>query len=169
VPLSIQHVLGVFPIEHRCQSGSRSWRVLDDTNSVSSFNHPATEAERNAKMFAIGVLVPLSTGRLGKSWRHVQHVLGVFPIEHRCQSGSRSWRVLDDTNSVSSLSIGTHIGWEEPIIQRLTPPSTRLLVFDSDPASGQVNHTAAAYPTCSRRISYRAPVSVGISVMARAW
>ncbi|KAJ5226401.1 hypothetical protein N7468_007626 [Penicillium chermesinum] len=38
---------------------------------ISAFlNHPAAEAERNAQMFAIGVLVPLSSGRLGKSWRH---------------------------------------------------------------------------------------------------
>ncbi|PYI27022.1 hypothetical protein BP00DRAFT_429800 [Aspergillus indologenus CBS 114.80] len=38
---------------------------------ISAFvNWPAEEAERNAKMFAIGVLVPLSSGRLGKSWRH---------------------------------------------------------------------------------------------------
>ncbi|KAJ5581492.1 hypothetical protein N7535_000112 [Penicillium sp. DV-2018c] len=45
--------------------------VHEQYAGISSFlNHPATEAERNAKMFAIGVLVPLSTGRLGKSWRH---------------------------------------------------------------------------------------------------
>jgi hypothetical protein len=33
-------------------------------------NHPAPESERNALMLAVGVLVPLSYGRLGKSWRH---------------------------------------------------------------------------------------------------
>lgn len=33
-------------------------------------NQPAAEAERNALMLAVGVLVPLSFGRLGKSWRH---------------------------------------------------------------------------------------------------
>ncbi|KAJ5614964.1 hypothetical protein N7537_000078 [Penicillium hordei] len=45
--------------------------VHEQYAGISAFlNHPATEAERNAKMFAIGVLVPLSTGRLGKSWRH---------------------------------------------------------------------------------------------------
>ncbi|KAL4982098.1 hypothetical protein BDW68DRAFT_171392 [Aspergillus falconensis] len=38
---------------------------------ISAFiNQPADESERNAKMFSIGVLVPLSSGRLGKSWRH---------------------------------------------------------------------------------------------------
>ncbi|KAH8432325.1 uncharacterized protein LDX57_009964 [Aspergillus melleus] len=45
--------------------------VHEQYSGISAFvNHPAEEAERNAKMFAIGVLVPLSSGRLGKSWRH---------------------------------------------------------------------------------------------------
>ncbi|OJJ45579.1 hypothetical protein ASPZODRAFT_133418 [Penicilliopsis zonata CBS 506.65] len=38
---------------------------------ISAFvNRPAAESDRNALMLAIGVLVPLSSGRLGKSWRH---------------------------------------------------------------------------------------------------
>ncbi|RAL16708.1 uncharacterized protein BO97DRAFT_467318 [Aspergillus homomorphus CBS 101889] len=45
--------------------------VHEQYAGISAFvNWPAEEAERNAKMFAIGVLVPLSSGRLGKSWRH---------------------------------------------------------------------------------------------------
>ncbi|KAJ5523802.1 hypothetical protein N7494_010452 [Penicillium frequentans] len=45
--------------------------VHDQYAGISAFlNRPAAEAERNARMFAIGVLVPLSSGRLGKSWRH---------------------------------------------------------------------------------------------------
>ncbi|KAJ5161993.1 hypothetical protein N7492_007385 [Penicillium capsulatum] len=45
--------------------------VHEEYAGISAFlNQPAAEAERNAKMFAIGVLVPLSSGRLGKSWRH---------------------------------------------------------------------------------------------------
>ena len=41
--------------------------VHEQYAGISAFlNHPATEAERNAKMFAIGVVVPLSTGRLGR-------------------------------------------------------------------------------------------------------
>lgn len=50
---------------------SVSYFVHDEYAGISAFlNQPAEEAERNAKMFAIGVLVPLSSGRLGKSWRH---------------------------------------------------------------------------------------------------
>ncbi|KAE8150864.1 hypothetical protein BDV25DRAFT_153571 [Aspergillus avenaceus] len=45
--------------------------VYEQYAGISAFvNQPAEEAERNAKMFAVGVLVPLSSGRLGKSWRH---------------------------------------------------------------------------------------------------
>ncbi|KAJ5725144.1 uncharacterized protein N7483_006501 [Penicillium malachiteum] len=45
--------------------------VEDRYAGISAFlNRPAAEVERNARMFAIGVLVPLSSGRLGKSWRH---------------------------------------------------------------------------------------------------
>ncbi|KKK26943.1 hypothetical protein ARAM_003644 [Aspergillus rambellii] len=45
--------------------------VHEEYAGISAFiNCPAEEAERNAKMFAVGVLVPLSSGRLGKSWRH---------------------------------------------------------------------------------------------------
>ncbi|KAB8203268.1 hypothetical protein BDV34DRAFT_199529 [Aspergillus parasiticus] len=45
--------------------------VHEQYAGISAFiNQPAEEAERNAKMFSVGVLVPLSSGRLGKSWRH---------------------------------------------------------------------------------------------------
>ncbi|KAF6218073.1 hypothetical protein HO133_006485 [Letharia lupina] len=38
---------------------------------ISAFlNEPAEEADRNALMLAVGALVPLSYGRLGKSWKH---------------------------------------------------------------------------------------------------
>lgn len=42
-----------------------------DYAGISAFiNEPAEESERNALMLAVGVLVPLSHGRLGKSWKH---------------------------------------------------------------------------------------------------
>ncbi|KAL3469178.1 hypothetical protein BJX99DRAFT_241868 [Aspergillus californicus] len=45
--------------------------VHEQYSGISAFvNQPADESERNAKMFSVGVLVPLSSGRLGKSWRH---------------------------------------------------------------------------------------------------
>ncbi|KAL1630290.1 hypothetical protein SLS56_005115 [Neofusicoccum ribis] len=35
-------------------------------------NDPASEEERNAHLVAVGILVPLSNGRLGRSWLHAQ-------------------------------------------------------------------------------------------------
>lgn len=35
---------------------------------------PAAEAERNALMLSVGILVPLSYGRLGRSWRHAENL-----------------------------------------------------------------------------------------------
>lgn len=50
---------------------STRYFVHEQYAGISAFvNQPAEESERNAKMLAIGVLVPLSSGRLGKSWRH---------------------------------------------------------------------------------------------------
>ncbi|KAM4057130.1 hypothetical protein HRG_003977 [Hirsutella rhossiliensis] len=38
-------------------------------------NEPCDEEDsRNARMIAVGILVPLSYGRLGRAWRHAQHL-----------------------------------------------------------------------------------------------
>lgn len=45
--------------------------IHDKYAGLSAFaNGPAEEAERNAHLVAVGVLVPLSYGRLGRSWLH---------------------------------------------------------------------------------------------------
>jgi hypothetical protein len=49
--------------------------VHEQYAGISAFvKQDADESERNAKMFSIGVLVPLSSGRLGKSWRHAPNL-----------------------------------------------------------------------------------------------
>ena len=43
----------------------------DEYAGISAFiNEPAAKSERNALMLAVGALVPLSQGRLGRSWEH---------------------------------------------------------------------------------------------------
>ena len=43
----------------------------DEYAGISAFvNETAVDSERNALMLAVGALVPLSYGRLGKSWKH---------------------------------------------------------------------------------------------------
>lgn len=45
--------------------------VHDNYAGLSAFvNSPAGEESRNARMIAVGVMVPLSYGRLGRSWKH---------------------------------------------------------------------------------------------------
>ncbi|KAL8839005.1 MAG: hypothetical protein Q9170_001936 [Blastenia crenularia] len=47
----------------------------DEYAGISSFiNGKAEESERNALMLAVGALIPLSYGRLGKSWRHADRL-----------------------------------------------------------------------------------------------
>ncbi|KAK7545863.1 hypothetical protein IWX50DRAFT_553534 [Phyllosticta citricarpa] len=47
--------------------------VHDRYVGLSAFiNGPASEEERNAHLVAVGILVPLSRGRLGRSWLHAQ-------------------------------------------------------------------------------------------------
>ncbi|KAB2577697.1 hypothetical protein BFW01_g9763 [Lasiodiplodia theobromae] len=49
--------------------------VHDQYVGLSAFvNDPASEAERNAHLVAVGILVPLSQGRLGRSWLHAQRL-----------------------------------------------------------------------------------------------
>ena len=47
--------------------------VHDKHAGLSAFvNAPAAEESRNARMIAVGVMVPLSYGRLGRSWKHAE-------------------------------------------------------------------------------------------------
>jgi hypothetical protein len=49
--------------------------VHDDNAGLSAFvNAPAAEESRNARMIAVGVMVPLSYGRLGRSWKHAEYL-----------------------------------------------------------------------------------------------
>ncbi|PBP22762.1 DUF2347 superfamily protein [Diplocarpon rosae] len=49
--------------------------VHDNLAGLSAFiNAPAAEESRNARMIAVGVMVPLSYGRLGRSWKHAEQL-----------------------------------------------------------------------------------------------
>lgn len=49
--------------------------VHDKYAGLSAFvNAPSAEESRNARMIAVGVLVPLSYGRLGRSWKHAENL-----------------------------------------------------------------------------------------------
>lgn len=45
----------------------------DNYAGLSAFvNAPADKSSRNARMIAVGIMVPLSYGRLGRSWKHAE-------------------------------------------------------------------------------------------------
>lgn len=49
--------------------------VHEQCAGLSAFvNVASAEESRNARMLAVGVLVPLSFGRLGRSWKHAEHL-----------------------------------------------------------------------------------------------
>lgn len=52
--------------------------VHDNHAGLSAFvNSPAGEDLRNARMIAVGVLVPLSYGRLGRGWKYAEQLKGM--------------------------------------------------------------------------------------------
>ncbi|KAH7128289.1 hypothetical protein B0J11DRAFT_266731 [Dendryphion nanum] len=52
--------------------------VHESYAGLSAFvNSPASEAERNANFVAVGILVPLSYGRLGRSWLHAKRLMKI--------------------------------------------------------------------------------------------
>ncbi|KAF8473439.1 hypothetical protein BDZ91DRAFT_775063 [Kalaharituber pfeilii] len=67
---------------------------------VSAFiNQPAAEEERNAMMFSVGILVPLSHGRLGRSWRHAENLKELARSIDGCKMFSedtRQYQLLSD-------------------------------------------------------------------------
>ena len=47
----------------------------DDHAGISAFiNRSAAHWDRNALMLAVGALVPLENGRLGRSWKHAERL-----------------------------------------------------------------------------------------------
>ncbi|RGP81122.1 hypothetical protein FLONG3_769 [Fusarium longipes] len=87
-------------------------------------NMPCDEEEaRNARMFAVGVLVPLSYGRLGRAWRHAEglkemaaklaedrkntSILEEYWVANREKAGNGNRRLSGET-PVSSPSLISH-------------------------------------------------------------
>lgn len=52
--------------------------VHENHAGISAFlNVPAAEESRNARMIAVGAMVPLSYGRLGRCWKHAEKLKGL--------------------------------------------------------------------------------------------
>ena len=74
--MSMKTSCGFHSLKAKCQSSFNIHSYFlhgDDYAGLSAFiNQPAADSERNAIMLAVGVLVPLSYGRMGKSWKHAE-------------------------------------------------------------------------------------------------
>lgn len=58
------------------------------------FNAPTTDEEsRHARMIAVGVLVPLSYGRLGRAWRHAE---GLKAMAAKLAADGKETHILDE-------------------------------------------------------------------------
>ncbi|KAI5274621.1 hypothetical protein E4T47_02352 [Aureobasidium subglaciale] len=103
---------------HNCES-DLVYFVHEQYAGISAFaNRPAHESERNAHFAAVGVLVPLTYGRLGRSWLHarqLRHLVGDI-VDH----DDSSLHVLEeywDQNRVPSID-GQEAEHGEPSSQR---------------------------------------------------
>ncbi|OWO92947.1 hypothetical protein B2J93_3111 [Marssonina coronariae] len=87
--------------------------VHDDHAGLSAFvNAPAAKESRNARMIAVGVMVPRSSGRLGRSWKHAE----------RLKEMARE--LIVDTTQLNLLEEY----WEEHGARGPSPPETDLLL-----------------------------------------
>ncbi|KAL5364948.1 hypothetical protein BJX96DRAFT_168702 [Aspergillus floccosus] len=136
--------------------------VHDQYAGISAFvNHPAEEAERNAKMFAIGVLVPLTSGRLGKSWRHapkLKELAQTYATDmSNTQALSEYWEAHEirdnDVSNVppespleSPLSFRLRAHGERPESQRRSRAFSDAIVLDTPRPALTPFHPASSLP-----------------------
>ncbi|KAF8863797.1 hypothetical protein BDZ45DRAFT_738003 [Acephala macrosclerotiorum] len=90
--------------------------VHENHAGLSAFvNAPAAEESRNARMIAVGVLVPLSYGRLGRSWKHAERLK---EMASELIVDSSKTKVLEEY-------------WEEHKAQGLAPAADKDSLLDS--------------------------------------
>ncbi|KAI9783118.1 MAG: hypothetical protein M1839_004287 [Geoglossum umbratile] len=96
--------------------------VHDQYAGVSAFvNEPAGEEERNALMLAVGALVPLSYGRLGRGWRHAQSLKN---IARELAKDTSKTQALEDFWEAHRLH--DELGMPHPEYSLDSPSSLRL-------------------------------------------
>ncbi|KAF7513899.1 hypothetical protein GJ744_006513 [Endocarpon pusillum] len=90
--------------------------IHDSYAGISAFvNVPRDKSQRSAEMLAVGALVPLTYGRLGKSWRHAEglqklakehisnvdrlHMLEEYWEKNRLQEGHNAEEAVDESST----------------------------------------------------------------------
>lgn len=100
-------------------------------------NAPTDEEEsRHARMIAVGVLVPLSYGRLGRAWRHAESLKAMAA---RLAVDRKQTRVLEEYWD----SCGTRDATRQPAPIKDSPMSSPALGKRSSPQSHSRNRSAS--------------------------
>ncbi|PNS15223.1 Protein dml1 [Sphaceloma murrayae] len=98
----------------------------DDYAGISAFaSQAADESDRNAHFLAVGVLVPLSYGRLGRAWLHAQ---GLRELASTCSEGESHQARLE----AYWQKCGVKTAAEELRVAALEEPSSPLAVKPAD-------------------------------------
>ncbi|RYP45489.1 hypothetical protein DL768_008175 [Monosporascus sp. mg162] len=100
--------------------------VHDRYAGLSAFvNAPVEDSDvRNARMLAVGVLVPLSYGRLGRAWKHVE---GLKELASRLAANAKETNLLEEywekhqARDIYDISIVSNIPL--PTVELLSPSS----------------------------------------------
>ncbi|KAK7535047.1 uncharacterized protein J3D65DRAFT_435843 [Phyllosticta citribraziliensis] len=99
--------------------------VHDRYVGLSAFiNGPASEEERNAHLVAVGILVPLSRGRLGRSWLHAQKLreLAKQLVHDTTKTEPLEQYWVDNSADRNRIDEGVDSTPSSPIVSR-PPPS----------------------------------------------
>ena len=106
--------------------------VHDNHAGLSAFiNSPAGEELRHARMIAVGVMVPLSYGRLGRSWKHAKQLkeLARFVdfLRGNAKMLTRCSKLIVDTTKLEDLEEY----WEDHKAQEILPAGRIETLLDS--------------------------------------
>lgn len=139
--------------------------VHDDAHAgLSAFvNTPCDEEEaRNARMIAVGVLVPLSYGRLGRAWRHAQGLKDLAAKLARDRNDTEAleqyWDSRKAEKDVAPASL--------PLPTGETPLASPAVTFLTEPATSTSDDTPQTPPPAAARKGHarKRSASDGISL-----
>ena len=138
--------------------------IHEDYAGISAFlNRPDAQAERSARMLAVGVLVPLDHGRLGKSWLHagplrtlaeqqIQDSEGFTALEKYWEEHKAKDDIDDDANDQKHpMSTAVHVkdGLRLNTESNGHPRARRISTTSMSPAHDQTlppHHPALSLP-----------------------
>ncbi|KAM3070319.1 hypothetical protein ACMFMG_010151 [Clarireedia jacksonii] len=94
-------------------------------------NVPADEGSRNARMIAVGIMVPLSYGRLGRSWKHAECLKDIAKELILDESKTKRLENYWESHKAEDLSTNKDTDW------LLDSPSSIKFKFPSTPTKAK--------------------------------